>query len=147
MRPLHQLKEYILSLNIFSNETETNQFEQRVGRAATRVYIMLFCFLFVLYIIFNAATNEEVSITVYDPLQSEFERLEALYPNNLVCSCRNIAVPYESFIEITPIIHPICSSGFVSNEWLSYITNTVDRGAVLYVGFVFFIFHDIFSSI
>lgn len=138
MRFLHQIKEYLLSLDIFSSDSETNMFERRLGRLATRVYCLLFCLFFILYIAFNVSLDETVSMTVYRPSQSEFERLEELYSNNLVCSCNNIAVPYESFINVTPIIHPICSSGFVSNEWISYVTNSIERGAPIYVRFLFF---------
>lgn len=147
MRLLHRVKEYFLSLDIFSSDTETNQLKQRIGRLATRLYFLLFCLLFILYIIFTASSNEEVSITLYDPSQSEFERLENIYPDTLVCPCRNIAVPYGSFISVTPVIHPICSSGFVSNEWISYVTNTVDRGTVLYVRFLFFFMKIVANAI
>ena len=133
MHILRELKEYLLRLDIFSNDTKTNQFEQRVGRVATRIYFILFFLLFLIYILFNALITETVSVTFYEPSQNEFERLQELYPNTIVCPCRNTAIPHESFISLTPIIHPICLSGFVSDEWILYTINTIDRLAVFSV--------------
>lgn len=140
MHVIRQLEEYLSRLDIFSNDTEINPFEQRVGRIATRTYFVLFFLLFFLYILFNALTTETVSITIYEPSQNEFERLQELFPNTIVCPCRNTAVPHESFISLTPLIHPICLSGFVSDEWILYTINTIDRLAEFSVSLWFVVF-------
>lgn len=140
MNFLRRLKEYFLSLNIFSNDTETNLFELRIGRVATRIYLFIFIILILIYIIFNAITTEMKSITIYNPSENEFEDLQNRYSNSLVCPCRNIVISYESFVNIIPTIHEICLSGFIKNEWISYITNTIDYSDLIQVRFIFIYF-------
>ena len=133
MEHCRRLNEYLLSLDIFSDDVELDQTERRTGRVATRIYILIFTIILILYALFNTLTTEITAITVSNPSQSDFENLQALYSETLICPCREIAVAYRSFILITPKIHPVCTSGFVTNEWLSYMTNTVDRPSFLYV--------------
>ena len=133
MERLRRLRAYLFLFDIFSSEIENDEAEKRVGRLATRVYIFIFTVILILYALFNILPTDTALRTVSNPSQSDFERLQTRYPHSLTCPCSEIAVQYRSFIHIIPIIHPVCSSGFVTNEWLSYMTNTVDRPSLLYV--------------
>lgn len=126
MHFLKKLKEYFLTLDLFSKNGETNQLERRIGRIVTRSYLFIFIIILLSHIIYNAITTEVISITIYNPTQNQFENLQNRYSNNVSCPCRNIGISYESFINVTPTIHEICLSGFVSDEWRSYTTNTID---------------------
>ncbi|CAF1426089.1 unnamed protein product [Rotaria sordida] len=64
-------------------------------------------------------------ITVYEPSQSSFIDLYAKNLQSFKCPCRQIAIPYGSFIQVWPLFHPVCSSLFVSDEW---------RRALFYAG-------------
>ncbi len=41
--------------------------------------------------------------------------------NSSECPCELISVPYENFISILPIYDQICSSDFVSQQWIDYL--------------------------
>ncbi|CAF4332423.1 unnamed protein product, partial [Rotaria sordida] len=40
------------------------------------------------------------------------------YPLTLKCPCNQIVIPYGSFISFSPEYHPVCSSLFISDEWI-----------------------------
>lgn len=133
MNITRQLKQYLLKLDIFSNDTQNDEFENRIGRIATRIFFLLFIFLFLIYILFNTLSIKTVSETIYHPTQDQYEHLQARYPETLVCPCRNIAIHHESFISLIPTFHPICLSGFVTDAWILYTINTVDRSSIITV--------------
>ncbi|CAF1529577.1 unnamed protein product [Adineta ricciae] len=52
---------------------------------------------------------------------SMYENLVKQFPDSsLQCSCSQISIKYESFFNIKPRFHEICSSDFVSPEWIEY---------------------------
>mgnify|MGYP006892795620 CR=1 FL=1 len=137
MNVKRQVKEYLLQLDIFSDDTETNELEKRIGRIATRIFFVLFNLLFLLYILFNSISTKIISQTIYHPSQDEYERLLVRYSETLTCPCRNTAISHESFIHVTPTMHPMCLSGFITDAWISYTINTIDRLSVISVSFLF----------
>ncbi|CAF1689503.1 unnamed protein product, partial [Adineta ricciae] len=52
----------------------------------------------------------------------QYEQLYNKYPNTLTCSCNELSIKYEEFIQLTPIYHEICSSDFVQQEWIDYLS-------------------------
>ena len=53
------------------------------------------------------------------PSQSTYDHLLALHPNVLIqCPCSRISTSYETLLTIDFDFHPICSSDFVSSDWL-----------------------------
>ncbi|CAF0954327.1 unnamed protein product [Adineta steineri] len=55
------------------------------------------------------------SLTFYKNLMND-------HNDKLECPCSLISSPYDRYVEIQPIFHQICSSGFISNEWRLNIT-------------------------
>ena len=58
-------------------------------------------------------------VSVSDPSLSVYKRLHDLYANTLKCPCSNITVPYSTFTSVSVTLHPVCSSDFISDSWLS----------------------------
>lgn len=57
-----------------------------------------------------------------------FETLHSIYSNTLQCPCSHIANSYQSFTSLSPMFHPICSSKYITDQWLTSISglNTID---------------------
>ncbi|CAF1332856.1 unnamed protein product [Adineta ricciae] len=60
------------------------------------------------------------------PSFGKYNELQKLYSSTLKCPCSNISIPYSRITSISPRIHQICSSVFVSEMWIS-LTKTISR--------------------
>lgn len=54
-----------------------------------------------------------------------FNELYLKHSNKLSCPCSTIAIPYKNFVRNKITYHPVCSSIFVSNQWVDalYLSN------------------------
>lgn len=56
-------------------------------------------------------------MTIETPSAEDFIILQSLQYAKISCPCQTITTPYEAFITLEPVFHPVCSSGFVTREW------------------------------
>ena len=108
---------------MFENEATLHaEHIRRQQIIATRIYLsLLMCGVSILIVhaFFSAVTQR---ITVQDPSQKMFEQLQSQteYSATLKCSCTNIIFPYSSITTISPRIHQLCSSDFMSaSKWIN----------------------------
>ncbi|CAF3917155.1 unnamed protein product [Rotaria sordida] len=67
----------------------------------------------------NTTSNvEQQIVTIKNPSKIVYENLFKKYPLTLKCPCNQIVIPYGSFISFSPEYHPVCSSLFISDEWI-----------------------------
>ncbi|CAF1347727.1 unnamed protein product [Didymodactylos carnosus] len=59
--------------------------------------------------------DQPVNLTMYYDLFND-------HSNTLYCPCTEIAISYSKIMSINPIFHEICSSLFVSQQWLNLVT-------------------------
>ena len=57
------------------------------------------------------------TIIIDHPSEWKYKELYENYSTSLDCKCSQLTVPFDDSIRITPIMHEICSSQFVSSEW------------------------------
>ncbi len=43
--------------------------------------------------------------------------LQSLQSAKLSCPCNTITIPFNAFIILKPVFHPVCSSPFVTRTW------------------------------
>jgi hypothetical protein len=58
------------------------------------------------------------TITISNITPLVFNQLHQQYAETLKCPCLNTTVPYEDFVSSTAIFHPVCSSIFISQQWI-----------------------------
>ncbi|CAF4145952.1 unnamed protein product, partial [Adineta steineri] len=58
------------------------------------------------------------TITVLDITPVIFNETFLKYGETLSCPCSKVAIPYKDFVNHTITYHPICSSIFVSEQWI-----------------------------
>ena len=90
----------------------------------TGFYILrcLSCLILVIfYILFFIAffNPQQRAVTVSHITESLFNQLRLEYGATLSCPCTNIIMPYNVFVSNTISFHPVCSSIFVSEEWIA----------------------------
>lgn len=93
-------------------------------------------FLVTFYILFFVALTNPPNLTVRVPdiTASLFDKLRLEYGETLSCPCSTTTVPYRDFVSYTISFHPVCSSVFISKEWIEALY-LEDRSAFLVMDF------------
>ncbi|CAF1345565.1 unnamed protein product [Rotaria sordida] len=97
-------------------------------------FILLIVIIFLLYTAISLTLVPKTE-RVIRPSLFTYQYLLTNYQDSLQCSCSHISIEYQSFLTITSRIHQICSSDFVSNDWIDYIYNTIDPFHLNYTDF------------
>ncbi|CAF1030677.1 unnamed protein product, partial [Didymodactylos carnosus] len=124
---VERLRTLILSiktLNLFESRS-TDEVEIRYERITTRLYLILLSLSFVVLVIYTALTKQTITVNIESPSFSTYRKLEVDYSHSLKCSCSQLSFALGTFIHIKPTFHQVCTSDFVSSEWLDYLANIV----------------------
>jgi hypothetical protein len=65
-------------------------------------------------------------MTVTTPSLATFNDLQVMYSDTLKCPCSTVAIPYQKFLSLSPILHQVCSSDFVGDSWLSIMEQSAN---------------------
>ncbi|CAF0838480.1 unnamed protein product [Adineta steineri] len=91
---------------------------------STRLYIVLLIISLITLTIYSSISHRVENKTVILPSQSIYENLQNKYANILQCSCTKISIPYGNFVQTSPLFHQVCSSDFISQQWMNFIFQT-----------------------
>ncbi|CAF1487303.1 unnamed protein product, partial [Rotaria sordida] len=105
--------------------------EQIINRCHFILLILTISLLYMATSLTLVAKTERV----IKPSLFTYQYLLTNYQDSLQCSCSHISIEYQSFLTMTSRIHQICSSDFVSNDWIDYIYNTIDPFHLNYTDF------------
>ncbi|CAF1356585.1 unnamed protein product [Adineta steineri] len=77
-------------------------------------------FLVSLYVLFFIALLSPTSrvVTISNLTPSLFDPLHREHGETLSCPCSTITIPYNTFVTNNVSFHPVCSSVFVSRDWI-----------------------------
>jgi hypothetical protein len=116
------LKGKIQAFNLFEDVEKTDDEDLKNQRISTWIFlIFLFLSIFSL-LIYASLTNVTKTFVIHQPTISVYKDLQFKYPNTLVCPCRQILNEYSTFIvSFTAKFNQICSSDFVSEQWLNHV--------------------------
>ena len=112
-------KNLLLELNIFKNHG-SNETQVRYQRISTRLYIVLIVISLAILAFYLSLTTKIYRGTVRNPTESQYTRLQEIYPNSLSCPCTVISMNYSTFIIVEPHYHQVCSSDLLRPAWISY---------------------------
>ena len=119
----------MIELNLFRTATtRTDPFEQQTGKISTRAYIILMFASMAVLLVYNASRTEVRTFEIHNPSSAAFEQIHRKYPSSLQCPCTRLAVPYRSFVSINPQFYPVCSSRYISWDWLYVVLGTYSYG-------------------
>ena len=111
---MEAFKNYLQTLNLFgASETEETEDERRTNLIATRIYLILLTLLLVAIFVFAVSTQQTEILSIHDITQAQFQST-----SGLVCPCSRASLSYGDFINISNIVHPICSSDVISQQWI-----------------------------
>lgn len=66
----------------------------------------------------NVISERVQIVTVLGPSFEKYQSLYDEYGSSMDCTCSEIAIPYGAIVAVSPLLHPVCSSDFITNEWL-----------------------------
>ena len=117
---LRFITQTIAELNLFMPKVSSQDPKIiRRNRCTTRAYLISVITALFIILIYTSLTKDTVTVNVHTPSLSKYTQLYAQYSTTLKCPCTHIAIKYEKFfLQIQPQHHQICSSVFVSSEWL-----------------------------
>jgi hypothetical protein len=122
-----KIEEALITLNLFENSSNyQDPIETKITRRMTRIYLIVLALALILITTYTAINFRLEIQTVDYPSEKEFIRLQSLYPSTLICPCSASVIPYQSFVSLSPLYHPLCSSFFVSDEWVKVLTDVKD---------------------
>jgi hypothetical protein len=76
----------------------------------------------VVLVFYTGLVERTKTNTIHNPPPSTYEYLHSLDTEILECPCSNISVPYNNFTtRLNVSFHPVCTSDFISSQWLTYI--------------------------
>jgi hypothetical protein len=90
--------------------------EQIVSRVRLAIFLVLVC---VFYLI-SFVPSRVLIVSINKPSLSLYEDLLKTHRQSFQCSCSKISFNYETFLSIDFRSHAICSSPFVSEDWILY---------------------------
>ncbi|UJR18428.1 hypothetical protein I4U23_005333 [Adineta vaga] len=124
----HRFYEKICNYNIFmreENEYNDDNDEQndpaiilKQQKYATWLYVLLLIgSLYILSLATLMTSNSRIIHTDKISVDS-FAELYHKYSDTLSCPCSTISIPLKNFVSSTINYHPVCSSHFISQQWI-----------------------------
>lgn len=124
--------QYLRKLNFFkSSLTANDEYELQNERLATRVFIIILFLFTLILVVYTAQMSITQTVKIKDPSYEQFQLFSAHYPQTLRCPCSAVSSSQHSFIELEPHFHQICTSEFVSQNWLNYLNLAVGEIAFI----------------
>ena len=89
---------------------------------ATRIYVISAAIALLFLILLTSLSYTTETVIINQPSVIVYLQLERhLDSETLVCPCTSISNQYENFVSFQPTLHQICSSVFLSQNWLNYL--------------------------
>ncbi|CAF1118796.1 unnamed protein product [Adineta ricciae] len=116
---LKTLKQKWIELNLFTSVPPSPDATiLRRQRYTTQVYVICMIVTIIIVPTFISLRSETIYVTITSPSARSFLRLYQEYPRSLHCPCSQTTFDQQLIIDIQPEYHPICSSHFISSEWI-----------------------------
>ncbi|UJR18099.1 hypothetical protein I4U23_004999 [Adineta vaga] len=120
MLKYYRIRQYIFNQNFYNTETDDEHIKKK-ELLSSRLYLILFMIILYAYAFYIASIIHITPISILKPTIEQYTELIKQYPNTLKCPCKRITIPYGEFLSILPVYHQICSSDFVSQQWIDYL--------------------------
>ncbi|CAF1003549.1 unnamed protein product [Rotaria sp. Silwood1] len=117
----HIISQKLIKLNLFESETSRTEANVKHEILSTRLFIitLVMCSIIIGFYIFLSEQNQ--MMTIMHPSLETYEKLYAEYSTSIQCPCANFSIPHEAFLNVTFVLHQVCSSDLVSSNWLNYL--------------------------
>ncbi|CAF1283104.1 unnamed protein product [Adineta steineri] len=73
---------------------------------------------FLTLLLFTSLSTAVARTTESKPSLPTYRDLQAKYSKSLRCPCSQVTIPHRKFVSLSPVLHQVCKSDFVTEEWL-----------------------------
>ena len=124
-----RFQQMIAEINLFEGETARTITIIYRERFLTRCFILLMmtATMIIAFYIFFQKQNQTITIT--NPSLDTYYQLYNDHQDSLKCPCSQLSMSYDKFINVSIILHEICSSDLLSPTWIDYVTS-FDRSQI-----------------
>lgn len=113
----------LIKLNLFKIDiARADPFEQKTAIISTWIYLVILFLASIIIAIYLLILVQVHADIMEKPSRMVFENLYDKYATTLQCPCSHIAIQYALFTSISPVFHPVCSSQYISDEWIISIS-------------------------
>jgi hypothetical protein len=122
--------------------TANDEYELQNERISTRIFVVMLIVSILIIFSYTAQVNITQTIEVKYPSYELFQSLSIRYPQTLRCPCNNVAISHGSFIFLQPEFHQLCSSDFVTANWINHLASAASELVEMdftYLGSLFFL--------
>ena len=121
---LRKCYEYLRNLNFFPSITAATEpshcLRNQIISTRLSIYLFLHALFILLFYTFAVTINKTLTLSL--PTRDQYNQLHQQYPVSLTCPCTTISINYDRFVHLNFTLHQVCSSDFVSNRWLAYLS-------------------------
>ncbi|UJR18938.1 hypothetical protein I4U23_022068 [Adineta vaga] len=123
-----KIKIFLVNFNLFKSiPPSTNDYQLRNEIISTRLFILLLCISLTISTLYTSLITNMKTIKILTPSYIDYLQLYSTHSQTLSCPCQTISINYEKIVYIDYTLHQLCSSIFVSDQWIDYL-NTASRG-------------------
>ena len=109
----------IVEYNVFDTNS-TDESIIRIQRWSTRLYILVLWLAMTVLLFYTTLHVSSSQIEIKNPSLPTYLNLYNQY-QNIKCPCTQISTSYETFLELSTSYNQICSSEFISEEWINFL--------------------------
>jgi hypothetical protein len=118
----HQTKKHVAELNLFKDgAVHSDPLHLRTAILSTRIYIVLLTISVINLAVFSSLGTQPDVISILNPSQVEYEDFLKKNGTSSSCPCSRVTIPYGNFTSTTIDYHPVCSSVFISDDWINHL--------------------------
>ncbi|CAF1509886.1 unnamed protein product, partial [Adineta steineri] len=119
---VNAIQNWLRKLNVFDNPKQTTVYYIKKQQRATYVYFVLLSFGLITLLIYNSLSYSTITFTVANPSLKQYQELQQQYGiETVTCPCSQLSITYSSFIDLEYDFHPVCTSQFISHEYLQQL--------------------------
>ncbi|CAF1203961.1 unnamed protein product [Adineta steineri] len=123
--------QFIKAFNLFASiPPSTDEHDLRNEILSTRLFIFLLTLCLVVLLIYNSLISVIRTDILKTPSFQEYEQLYSKYSKTLTCPCKTIGINYTDILHINYTLHQVCTSIFITKDWISYLTYTGDSNTI-----------------
>ncbi|CAF4078850.1 unnamed protein product, partial [Adineta steineri] len=80
----------------------------------------------IVLLLFNSLSTQTATVTILNPSLITYKNLQTLHSATLKCPCSTKTISYRSFVSLSPALHQVCSSGFVTDDWFTLLQRSIN---------------------
>ncbi|CAF0746321.1 unnamed protein product [Adineta steineri] len=81
----------------------------------------------IVLLLFTSLNTQTATVTIPNPSLDMYKNLQTLHSTTPNCPCSTKTISYRSFVSLSPVLHQVCSSGFVTDDWVALLKRSTTK--------------------